>query len=269
MGSVPSTPSREGSDDPWWPIENQNLELNPFAMDPSELNTSQNESRPVEAVEVTDNSENKSDLNANSDENESRNTSESDKASHSSVNCDKSNLVERINKREQSLEEFKEELRVKRELRKCAIAELRNEVTSLRQQLAEQKEINQRLIDDKGDCHHVFNNVEAIDDIDSGTRAIRPNIALQTQLADVQMSLQSANSEILLLTSELTASRKQVQTLKDVIKASKDMISIREVEVEQVSKHANAPNAHKKLIQSFAVYFAVENKIKTNRRVFG
>lgn len=285
MGSVPSTPNREGSNDPWWPIENQNLELNPFTMDsnePNNLNNNQN----VNAVDTEQQQQqlgehrietaamtNTSDLSEtkidNDVKNVSKNTGEIETKSHSSVECDTAR--EKCDeKRQQSLEEFKEELRVKRELRKCAISELRNEIGSLRDQLAEQKAINQRLIDEKANGYGNSNNnnnsnIETIDDIDSATENIVPNYGLHTQLADVQLSLQNANTEILLLSNELTASKKQVQTLKEVILASKEMISIRETQLEQVKitfKFTIFSFLMTQKYELFDVFFQLKTKLK-------
>ncbi|XP_058057364.1 uncharacterized protein LOC131208583 [Anopheles bellator] len=58
--------------------------------------------------------------------------------------------------------------------------------------------------------------------------------ALKAQLAEAQFQLQIAQAEALSLQTDVGQLRKQVQTLKDVIKAGKEIISIREDQVEQL-----------------------------------
>lgn len=251
MGSVPSTPNRESTDDPWWPIENQNLTLNPNQIeavmddsvehthdihynDQSQLNiTLQND-------ETESNSEiviNVSSVDVNVNLLKDTNSSDSDdaSASHSCVSGDVDKSMDTVKtKSNQSLEEFKEELRIKREKSRSAIAELRNEITGLRKQLAEEKTLNKRLIDEK-------NGVNATDLLldDAITTDLSKDVALRSHLADAQLSLQNANAEILSLTRELTGTRKQVSSLKEVIAVSKEMVEIRESQLCQVSRLLN------------------------------
>lgn len=143
--------------------------------------------------------------------------------------------------RQQSLEEFKEELRIKREMRTNAISELRNEISSLRKQLANEKEINKQLKQDRNKenlchiCGSIYNSLEC-NAQQNFTTSIESNVALRSQLAELQFSLQNANAEILTLNTELAATRKQAKSLKEVIAASKEIIEIRETELTQV-KH--------------------------------
>lgn len=132
-----------------------------------------------------------------------------------------------VKEENQSLEEFKEELRVKREKRQSAIAELRNEISTLHNQLAAEKALNEQLIDER----NCISRNDDDDDIDAASH----NHTLRVQLADVQLALQTANGEILRLTSELAGTKKQVSALKDVIAASKEMVGIREAQLHQVS----------------------------------
>lgn len=121
-----------------------------------------------------------------------------------------------VNRTSQSLDEFKQELKVKRELRHSAIAGLKKEITDLRQRLADEKTVNKMdqstSTDDLGDC----------------------SLTIRKQLAESQLGLQMANSEILTLTEETDVLKKQVLSLKEVITISKTMVSIREEQVDQV-----------------------------------
>lgn len=231
MGSAPSTPQRNGSDDPWWPIENQNLTLNP---DDSASNMAeQNSEIESDGNQADFRDENK--ITASDDDRE-ENIVKSDEVTTANEMCEGVSIdVTRPDKENQSLEEFKEELRVKREKRQNAIAELRNEITSLRSQLAAEKALNQQLIDEKNCIRH--NDNDAIDASHS-INADQSNM-LRIELADVQLALQTANSEILRLTSELAGTRRQVNALKDVIAASKEMVEIREAQLHQVSVHTH------------------------------
>lgn len=162
--------------------------------------------------------------------------------------------------RMQSLEEFKKELSLKRQ---GVMTELKAKINCLRQQLASEKEINERLRNEQRN-HKCGCNGELIkqntttgtmtDEInaqkttsgivandDDSNQSVSENehdshndIALKSDLADVQLSLQLANAEILSLTSELSATRRQVASLKEVIMFSKQMVDIRENQLNQV-----------------------------------
>lgn len=144
----------------------------------------------------------------------------------------------------ESMAEFKAELLVKREQRQNAIADMRNEILNLREQLAAEKELNIKLMAER----NASNRKQALDDdqniglaaetdetIDEKTPSNSNSIALQTKLAEAQFSLQIANAEILSLNSELSGTKKQVTSLKEVISVTKQMVEIRENQLEQVS----------------------------------
>lgn len=296
MGSAASTPNRESSDNtsdnPWWQIENQILELNPNRMegDPNSSSSNRSESDQPQVNETEETVINANNLecessdgtatatasslneNANS-ENGVENDCSSDASANSNIEMNSSERG-RSNERQQSLDEFKEELRVKREMRTNAIVELRNELSSLKQQLAHEKEINKQLIEDRSKenlceiCSSIYKSLEqpnvthdhshvvvgataaavapaalenAIRDVfagtvktDARTNPITPSVTLRSQLAENQFALQDANAEILRISAELTATRQQVKSLKEVIKMSKEIIVIRETELSQV-----------------------------------
>lgn len=245
MGSTPSTPAREGSDDPWWPIENQNLELYPSIMETNH-NSNVHQTEPmiahVESSERTIIIENKSFDETDVEKQISNSSDESNKSDIENVSPETSAKLKN-NDRQQSLEEFKEELRIKREMRSNAISELRNEINSLRQQLAEEKEITKQLNEDRNKenlcqiCNSIYKSLEHNDEssVEANGESKVSSITLRSQLAELQFSLQNANAEILTLTSELEATRKQAKSLKEVIAASKEIIEIRETELIQVT----------------------------------
>lgn len=246
MGSAPSTPTHEGSTDPWWTIENQNLDLNPAtasgtdpmdnlrdAVDerlgqvvdrrPSEVQSSGSESSAT--VECEDAVSVDVPL---ATANEAAAGTESD-ALQSEGEAQRSSSVDRSHR--QTLEEFKEELRIKREKRKCAIAELRNEILSLRKQLEAEKRLNNELIAAKQP------NAEHSDEASIGgspSHQLETNISLRSQLTETQFELQKANAEHLMLSSELAATNRKTQSLKDIIAACKEIIAVRETELTQV-----------------------------------
>lgn len=301
MGSVPSTPNQASSNDPWWPIENQNLTLNhsPLlsAMDDEEgqrnANTlvndrgenddeqqQQQHTSMTLNVDTVTNDEFQFNM-ENENENESENVMCFDESNVTSECVDQQpnesrsnsseplNVEQREKNREQSLEEFKEELRVKREKRQSAIADLRNEISSLRQQLADEKDINRKLINEKNITReqqqhqqqqqrerdlqqerqqksYDTNDNEGVDvvasthndrddDVDNGTPFENKGIVLQAELSEAQFSLQIANAEILTLNSELSGTRRQVTSLKDVVAVTKQMVEIREEQLVKVS----------------------------------
>lgn len=157
----------------------------------------------------------------------------------------------------QSLAEFKEELRVKREQRISAIADLKNEVLKLRQDLAIEREISNQLRakqtkessiqenlthDDGSDTTDhsasVFNEA-ALNLVASNEGSVIADIAattttLRAQLADANHDLQLANAENLSVSTELTITQRQVASLKEVIVVTKEMVAIRESQLEQV-----------------------------------
>lgn len=238
MGSAPSTPNQEGSSDPWWSIENQTLELNPSEMNPnSETNAEQSQ-----RTNANDESGRADDLAVSSSESETKNESivaESTGFSETNKNnsensdeyCASSSEVRQTNQN-QTLEEFKEELRIKRDLRKCAISELRNEMSNLRHELAQEKALNKKLMTEKRDCRCFMTNRET-ETTENQTDSTATS--LRTQLSELQYSLQLANAEILSLTTELSVTKRQTQSLKDVIVATKQMLEIRETELNQVT----------------------------------
>lgn len=166
---------------------------------------------------LTSNSKNQNSVNR-SDENNCVNHFEDNK------NCNKEIIINNETiKTHQSLDEFKQELKIKRELRQSAIAGLKKEIFDLRQRLMDEKIIKKNNFCEKMD------QTTSTDDLNDYF-----NLSLRKQLAESQLELQQANSDILTLTEETDVLKKQVFSLKEVITISKTMISIREEQVDQV-----------------------------------
>ncbi|XP_037824854.1 uncharacterized protein LOC119613003 isoform X2 [Lucilia sericata] len=146
--------------------------------------------------------------------------------------------------KEQTLEEFKEELRTKRLLRQNAVQDLRDEIASLRRQLDLEREVNKRLrrgehieesslntntdsVDLAGACAATSS---LSDDEDPLSRSRHANI----ELANAQLALQMANSENISLRGELAVVQKQVITLKEVIACCKQMLAVKEEQCNEI-----------------------------------
>ena len=132
---------------------------------------------------------------------------------------------EEIKKRQQrELEEFREEINRKRALRQQCIKKLRDELKDLNEKLSYQMMINEQLresIDNRSD--------------DVGTNDFNvENKNLKMELAECQMYLQKVNGENLTVNMENQALRDHIRSLKEVNKAMKEMLAIRECQVDQL-----------------------------------
>lgn len=297
MGSVPSSPNGTNSD-PWWSIENQNLNLDrsPLQTNMDDRQQGRRESFAAGAAAVHLTNENVSISNneshsevkstnitviSHSDDKDSvKNDGEKSAtitnvqqqlplcsaASEKKENASDANVIVRAHTKEQSFVDFKEDLQAKREIRKSALAELRAEIVQLKAKLTEQREINQKLR--RQQCKQIFidldNSIEkgspstsfSVDDddddddvayakmiqqqenekeqhYDEGAAHSR-DISLRSELAQCQLSLQLANGETLSLSSELKATQKQVLSLKEVIRMTKQMVTIRDEHLVEV-----------------------------------
>lgn len=194
-------------------------------------------------------------------ENDGEPKNESEDKDNAAVQCRVDVVVDaKTENRMQSLEEFKRELSLKRQ---GVMSELKAKISCLRQQLANEKEVNEQLRNEQRNqqcsCNGALvgqnaatqtttdeiNAQESTTDIETNDDDLnvvfranednsRNDIALKSDLADVQLSLQLANAEILSLTSELSATHRQVASLKEVIMFSKQMVDIRENQLNQV-----------------------------------
>lgn len=144
---------------------------------------------------------------------------------------------------DRDMDKFRQTLRSKRQ---SVVLELKTKIDTLRQQLTIEKEINEQFRRQKSHCNcsgqqqmvatttTVSDNPDNEPELDDGISRSSSSVALKSELADVQLSLQLANAEILSLTSELRATQRQVSSLKEVIVFSKQMVEIRENQLSQV-----------------------------------
>lgn len=134
---------------------------------------------------------------------------------------DEESTEERKERQQRELEEFREEINRKREIRQQCMQKLRAELTDLREKLANEMMINERLREERG-------TDKSLDDL------IAENKRLKIELSECQMYLQTSNTENINATLETQALRDHIRSLKEVIKATKEMLSIRELQVDQM-----------------------------------
>ncbi len=149
-------------------------------------------------------------LRANNDEMKSNLSDDEDESSE-----------ERKERQKRELEEFREEMNKKRELRQECMQKLRKEMTDLREKLANEMMINEQLREERG-------TDKSLEDL------IEENKRLKIELSECQMYLQTSNAENINATIETQALRDHVRSLKEVIKATKEMLAIREQQVNQL-----------------------------------
>lgn len=133
-------------------------------------------------------------------------------------------LDERKARQRKEMDEFRDEMNKKRELRAQCMQKLREELTDLRGKLSAEMESNEKLreaLELKG-VSKTFD--ELVDE----------NRKLKVELAECQMFLQTSNSENINNTFENQALRDQVKSLKEVVVAVKEMLQIREIQVDQM-----------------------------------
>lgn len=128
---------------------------------------------------------------------------------------------DRKERQKRELDEFREEMNKKRELRQQCMQKLRAELTDLREKLSNEMMINEQLREERG-------TDKSLDDL------IAENKRLKIELSECQMYLQTSNAENINSTLESQALRDHIRSLKEVIKATKEMLSIRELQVDQL-----------------------------------
>lgn len=130
----------------------------------------------------------------------------------------------RKERQRKEMEDFREEMNKKRELRQQCIKKLREELIDLREKLSTEIETNEQLRVTL-EQHGVNKSMQELVD---------ENKQLKIELAECQMYLQTSNSENINNTLENSALKDQVRSLKEVIKATKEMLKIRECQVDQM-----------------------------------
>lgn len=159
---------------------------------------------------------------ADTNENDEGLQMNSNKEIHADDSDDSSAEIKKRQQRE--LEEFREEINRKRALRQQCIKKLRDELKDLNEKLSYQMMINEQLR-------------ESIDTRSDGTSTNDINVEnknLKMELAECQMYLQKVNGENLTVNMENQALRDHIRSLKEVNKAMKEMLAIRECQVDQL-----------------------------------
>lgn len=137
---------------------------------------------------------------------------------------DDESFEERKERQKKEMDEFREEMNKKREVRQQCIKRLREELIDLRGKLSSEMESNEQLRDAlESKC-----GAKSFDDL------VDENKKLKADLAECQLFLQTSNSENINSTFENQALRDQVRSLKEVISAVKEMLAIREAQVDQM-----------------------------------
>ena len=145
--------------------------------------------------------------------------------------------------KEQSLEEFKEELRIKRLQRQNAVQDLRDEINTLRQQLQQEREINRRLrrgehVEERSSISSSLTaSACALSADNDAENPLARSRHANIELAEAQLALQMAQSENIELRGELAVVQKQVVTLKEVIACCKQMLAVKEEQCNEVSSN--------------------------------
>jgi hypothetical protein len=137
---------------------------------------------------------------------------------------DDESFDDRKERQRKEMEAFREEMNKKREMRHACIQKLREELTDLREKLSSEMEANTQL----RETLELKGVNKSLDDL------VDENKKLKVELAECQMFLQTSNSENINRTLENQAFRDQVRSLKEVISAVKEMLTIRELQVDQM-----------------------------------
>jgi chromosome segregation ATPase len=137
---------------------------------------------------------------------------------------DDESLEDRKERQRREMEEFREEMNKKREMRQACIKKLREELTDLREKLSSEMETNAQLREtlEFSGANKTFDELQ------------EENKKLKAELAECQMFLQTSNAENIDKTLESQALRDQVRSLKEVVAAMKEMLKIREQQIDQM-----------------------------------
>jgi chromosome segregation ATPase len=194
---------------------------------------------------------------------------EPDKAPPDHPSEDDLSDTEHKNRRRNSLDKFQRDLMEKRRKRQDALASVRTELTTLRTQLEEQSAVNDQLT-----AILLANGLQVPDTLppqiqleksttemmdkqtNTDSRVAEPTESderevtepprnLRIELAVVHHDLQMANDTILDLQTELNSTKTFAASLKDVISVSKQMVQVREDQLNEVSAQNGLINSLK------------------------
>jgi hypothetical protein len=164
-------------------------------------------------------------------------------------------------KHKKQMDDFYQEMNKKREFRQKCVQNLRDELKNLRDQLAIEKETNTQLTE-MIDQNNDIKNIESLRS---------ENVKLKAEISELQMNLQTANSENLSNTQELLALREQSRSLKEAVAACKEMLGIRENQVDQLKaklKEIEEAFAEKEVkIMSTALQQEYQRQLENIRRM--
>lgn len=163
---------------------------------------------------------------------------------------------------EEKMEEFRAELAKKHLARRQAIAERSKEILFLREELANYKKENEELreaLSNNEVVKHVVTEVEDTswkeklerlqmeneelsikvgqlqEEIDGCKDLQKQNHDLRLNIAEVQEELQSVNSQVVTFEKERQDYQTHVSAMKEVVAVSKQLLEIREKQLEEVS----------------------------------
>ncbi|XP_063624878.1 paramyosin [Cydia splendana] len=168
---------------------------------------------------------------------------------HDTVNDDEA----RVKAKEEEMDEFRKQLSLKREQRKVILARHRAEKEQLEKSLEDANKAklvlqeNNRMLRDLLSANNIEipENLKASDELSELSGAIASmaeefealkssNNKLRRDIADANVSLQHAYSEIADLNAQNTDSIKHINALKEVIAVSKTMINLREQQLNEL-----------------------------------
>lgn len=139
---------------------------------------------------------------------------------------DDESLEERRDRQRKEMDEFREDMRQKREMRHAYMKKMREEMIDLREKLASEMETNTKLRETL-ELHGSIGG-KSFEEITDENRKLR------VDLSECQMFLQTSNEENINKTLESKALREHIRTLKEVIRMTKEMLNIRDCQVNQM-----------------------------------
>nr|CAD7439281.1 unnamed protein product [Timema bartmani] len=146
----------------------------------------------------------------------------------------------------EEIERFKEEMSIKREARQRAISAVSSEMERLRSELNSEREARQHVVEEYEKLRKQLdlrtngdhNDQDLHDERERNRQLVSRNESLRCEIKDFEETLTSKNNEIDELKKQMEVKReqchKQILALKDVVSVSKQMLAIREGQVNQL-----------------------------------
>lgn len=150
------------------------------------------------------------------------------------------------------LEDFRQQLAAKREMRKKIISEKSMEMQTVKRQLDEERCLRAEALNENKLLRAMIpensstlpnssseeSEVNAQIKVELETQIVQlkeENRALKCEVSECHMNNSAQSTDMSLLSQENVELRKHVQSLKDINKATKEMMAIRESQLSQVS----------------------------------